>query len=146
MVRDFRCAGHRVGRATVLAIALGGNPTYASLDVERGTLAQVGVCAGNRGPHDVPVWLASEAGRRKVWLPCTPDILQLSNRIGTSIEVRSRLVDQIISAPLTDVWSGRIQLVNATDSLNISAGVLKPSVLRGLSFNCLAIALSCNCE
>ena len=40
----------------------------------------------------------------------------------------------------------RIQLVNATDSLNISAGVLKPSVLRGLSFNCLAIALSCSCE
>ena len=33
-------------------------------------------------------------------------------------------------------------LVNATDSLDISAGVLKPSVLRGLSFNFLAIALS----
>lgn len=41
---------------------------------------------------------------------------------------------------------GRIQPVDATDSLNISAGVLKPSVLRGLSFNCLAIALSCSCE
>jgi len=41
---------------------------------------------------------------------------------------------------------GRIQRVNATDSLNISAGVLKPSVLRGLSFNCLAIALSWSCE
>lgn len=36
----------------------------------------------------------------------------------------------------------RIQLVNATHSLNISAGVWKPSVLRGLSFNCLAIELS----
>jgi len=36
----------------------------------------------------------------------------------------------------------RIQLVNATRSLNISAGVWKPSVLRGLWFNCLAIALS----
>ena len=36
----------------------------------------------------------------------------------------------------------RIQPVDATDSLNISAGVWKPSVLRGLSFNCLAIALS----
>ena len=42
--------------------------------------------------------------------------------------------------------SWRIQLVNATDSLNISAGVLKPSVFRGLSFNCLAIALSFSCE
>lgn len=42
--------------------------------------------------------------------------------------------------------AGRIQPINATDSLNISAGVLKPSVLRGLSFNCLAIALSCSCE
>ena len=40
----------------------------------------------------------------------------------------------------------RIQLVNATHSLNISAGVWKPSVLRSLSFNCLAIALSCACE
>ena len=39
-------------------------------------------------------------------------------------------------------FGGRIQLINATDSLNISAGVWKPSVLRGLSFNCLAIALS----
>ena len=94
-----------LGELRFLPSLLAGIPTYASLDVERGTLAQVGVCAGNRGPHDVPVWLASEAGRRKVWLPCTPDILQLSNRIGTSIEVRSRLVDQIISAPLNDVWS-----------------------------------------
>jgi len=37
---------------------------------------------------------------------------------------------------------GRIQPVDATHSLNISAGVWKPSVLRGLWFNCLAIALS----
>ncbi len=36
----------------------------------------------------------------------------------------------------------RIQPVIATHSLNRSAGVWKPSVLRGLSFNCLAIALS----
>jgi hypothetical protein len=41
-----------------------------------------------------------------------------------------------------DRFAWRIQLINATDSLNISAGVWKPSVLRGLSFNCLAIALS----
>ena len=40
----------------------------------------------------------------------------------------------------------RIHPVIATHSLNRSAGVWKPSVLRGLSFNCLAIALSCNCE
>jgi hypothetical protein len=36
----------------------------------------------------------------------------------------------------------RIQPIDATHSLNISAGVRKPSVLRGLSFNCRAIALS----
>jgi hypothetical protein len=36
----------------------------------------------------------------------------------------------------------RIQPVDATHSLNIAAGVWKPNVLRGLSFNCLAIALS----
>lgn len=39
-------------------------------------------------------------------------------------------------------FAGRIQPVDATHSLNISAGVWKPSVLRGLSFNCLAMALS----
>ncbi len=43
---------------------------------------------------------------------------------------------------LMDSNGRRIQPVDATDSLNISAGVWKPSVLRGLSFNCLAIALS----
>jgi hypothetical protein len=43
---------------------------------------------------------------------------------------------------LNDSNRWRIQPVNATHSLNISAGVRKPSVLRGLSFNCLAIALS----
>ena len=35
-----------------------------------------------------------------------------------------------------------IQPVDATRSLNISAGVWKPSVLRGLWFNCRAIAFS----
>lgn len=39
-------------------------------------------------------------------------------------------------------YQRRIQPVDATHSLNISAGVWKPSVLRGLSFNCRAIALS----
>ena len=47
---------------------------------------------------------------------------------------------------LKDRTGLRIQPVDATHSLNISAGVWKPSVLRGHSFNCLAIALSCNCE
>ena len=45
-------------------------------------------------------------------------------------------------APANGSNAVRIQLVNATRSLNISAGVWKPSVLRGLWFNCLAIALS----
>jgi hypothetical protein len=43
---------------------------------------------------------------------------------------------------MNDRLTGQIQPVDATHSLNISAGVWKPSVLRGLSFNCLAIALS----
>jgi hypothetical protein len=45
-----------------------------------------------------------------------------------------------LAASLVNLW--RIQPVNATHWLNISAGVRKPSVFRGLSFNCLAIALS----
>ena len=40
----------------------------------------------------------------------------------------------------------RIQPVNATVWLNSSAGVSKPRVLRGLSFNCLATELSLACE
>ena len=40
----------------------------------------------------------------------------------------------------------RIQPVIATHSLNRSAGVWKPSVLRGLSFNCLAIEFSLSWE
>lgn len=38
---------------------------------------------------------------------------------------------------------GRIQLVNATVWRNISAGVWKPRVFLGLSFNCLANATTC---
>jgi hypothetical protein len=49
------------------------------------------------------------------------------------------------AASMTGI-EGRIQPVDATHSLNRSAGVWKPSVLRGLSFNCLAIALSWCCE
>jgi len=41
-----------------------------------------------------------------------------------------------------NLFGRRIQPVDATHSLNISAGVWKPSVLRGLSFNCRAMALS----
>ena len=41
---------------------------------------------------------------------------------------------------------GRIQPVDATIWLNISAGVWKPRVFLGLSFNCLANALSLACE
>jgi hypothetical protein len=40
----------------------------------------------------------------------------------------------------------RIQPVDATVWLNRSAGVWKPSVFLGLSFNCLATALSLACE
>ena len=42
--------------------------------------------------------------------------------------------------------AGRIQPVDATIWLNISAGVWKPRVFLGLSFNCLANALSLACE
>src|ERR1700704_2340414 len=43
-------------------------------------------------------------------------------------------------------FRGRIQPVDATVWLNISAGVWKPRVFLGLSFNCRAIALSLACE
>jgi type I restriction enzyme M protein len=44
------------------------------------------------------------------------------------------------------VFDRRIQPVNATVWLNRSAGVWKPRVFLGLSFNCLATALSLACE
>ena len=54
-------------------------------------------------------------------------------------------------APVAIFWSNdrsiwRIQPVDATVWLNISAGVWKPRVFLGLSFNCLATALSLACE
>jgi hypothetical protein len=88
-----------LGELRLLPPLLAGIPTYESLDVERGALVQVGVCVGSRAPRDVPVWLVSEAGRKKVWLPCTPEILQLRNRIGASIEVRSRFPDGHPNSP-----------------------------------------------
>ena len=43
-------------------------------------------------------------------------------------------------------FQGRIQPIDATVWLNISAGVWNPRVFLGLSFNCLATALSLVCE
>ena len=50
------------------------------------------------------------------------------------------------ASPMRCQGSRRIQPVDATHWLNISAGVWKQSVLRGLSFNCRAIVLSRSCE
>lgn len=77
--------------------------------------------------------------RAKVMTSALRSFLQYGRYLG---DIRA---DLHASVPTVANW-WRIQLVNATDSLNISAGVLKPSVLRGLSFNCLAMALSCSCE
>lgn len=57
-----------------------------------------------------------------------------------------RILAKVHWPSLADCSAGRIQPVGATHSLNRSAGVWKPSVLRGLSFNCLAIELSCSWE
>ena len=50
------------------------------------------------------------------------------------------------AAPANVKFQGRIQRVDATVRLNISAGVWKPSVFLGLSFNWLANRLSFACE
>jgi homospermidine synthase len=60
--------------------------------------------------------------------------------LGNLVSAHSSTVDWEVVSNVRS-WR-RIQPVDATDSLNISAGVWKPSVLRGLSFNCRAIALS----
>ena len=54
--------------------------------------------------------------------------------------INERSIRSVDFSDVRNRW--RIQPVDATHSLNISAGVWKPSVLRGLSFNCCAIALS----
>ena len=81
-------------------------------------------------------------GETCLWLAAHQNLTPLSaptRSAGSSFDSREPTFAQ------DRLWR-RIQLVNATDSLNISAGVLKPSVLRGLSFNCLAIALSFSWE
>ena len=50
-----------------------------------------------------------------------------------------------MTTPVNVKFQRRIQPVDATVWLNISAGVWKPRVFLGLSFNCLATALSLAC-
>ena len=64
------------------------------------------------------------------------------SRVDPTQWVHSRMNVRNVAPAAVEPPLVRIQLVNATRSLNISAGVWKPSVLRGLWFNCLAIALS----
>lgn len=68
--------------------------------------------------------------------------LPTSKRRWSGIKVLSLDICSALPLKLIDNSCRWIQPIDATDSLNISAGVWKPSVLRGLSFNCLAIALS----
>ena len=77
---------------------------------------------------------------------CTGSTLGSASPLAVYRSARKRLLcgDQSGITNVADGW--RIQPVNATVWLNISAGVLKPSVFLGLSFNCLATALSLACE
>src|SRR4051812_44866459 len=68
-----------------------------------------------------------------------------SNRIAgrrTCPDVGFRPQADIPRSRTNDRFRRRIQPVDATLWLNRSAGVWKPSVFLGLSFNCLATALS----
>lgn len=61
--------------------------------------------------------------------------------------IKSRVSEVLSEVGPTNVPFGLwIQLVDATHSLNISAGVLYPKVFLGRSFNFLAIASSSSCE
>jgi hypothetical protein len=62
------------------------------------------------------------------------------------MDVDLKLDERQSQLPVNSGIRRRIQLVDATVWLNISAGVWKPSVFLGLWFNCLANALSCACE
>jgi len=57
-----------------------------------------------------------------------------------------RLAVRLLWSARNVSFGRRIQPVDATVWLNISAGVWKPRVFLGLSFNCLAKALSLACE
>ncbi len=76
------------------------------------------------------------------WRECT-GVAGVHGRRSSSAEGR-KAVGQDVTRDDCIRW--RVQPVNATHWLNISAGVWKADVLRGLSFNCRAIALSCGCE
>ena len=82
--------------------------------------------------------------------PVGPRPSQIRCHIAAGRHRRLMAVDDVRERPVSmDLYDSnglRIQLVNATRSLNISAGVWKPSVLLGLWFSCLAIALSWGCE
>ena len=116
----------------------GGSPLCRSVD-----LVPVG-CWGSNEPVQRPVALFHDS--RVHAIDHARAILASLTHYPVEAVVQVQGVKDLRRRAPNDGSCGRIQLVNATDSLNISAGVLKPSVLRGLSFNCLAIALSFSWE
>ena len=88
------------------------------------------VPACTQGVHSI-TWRAKYGGTD------VPDARRLRE-----LEAENNKLKKLLTEVQWDIHAWRIQPVDATHSLNISAGVWKPSVFRGLSFNCLAIALS----
>jgi CheY-like chemotaxis protein len=120
----FAAASPHAGRESpfarrMLAAAGGGGPRLIKL-VPMSTLTELDIHAG-QGVH------------ARLPKPVTQELL------------RNALLEMQFEGSNIE-WRWRIQLVNATVWLNISAGVWKPSVFLGLSFNCLANPLSFACE
>ena len=95
-----------LGELYILPEAVAGIPAYGSLDMTRGTLTQAAGCAGKR--QSLSVVLSSEGLPLQVWLPCAPELVQLHERLGAQLEVRSRRLWPSFLHPVAEIWSVKV--------------------------------------
>ena len=98
-------------------------------------------CGSTRQPFE-----GQRSPDRRMFGPQVARVGALDHWLSTGTELPLQTAAVLHSQTFDDRYRRRIQLVNATVWLNRSAGVWKPRVFLGLSFNCLATALSLACE
>ena len=88
-----------------LSTILAGIPEYESLDVVIGSLVDVRDCTKGRGATYLPVTVNSNGNTASLLLPCTSELKSLKNKLGSTIEIRTRLFSgHLIDVPETEVW------------------------------------------
>lgn len=82
-----------------------GNPSYDSLDVLSGKLNTIEKCYVGKGANSMYVEVLSKQKIHSIKIPCDES---LENKIGSEIEIRSRVIDLGFFELPPDVWSIRV--------------------------------------